>query len=89
MFVPDPISERGYFFKKKKKIPATHLSLFFNNSLIEQATTQKHLGLTLDQKLTFQYQVNRKIKKTIKGIGLIQKLQPILPQTSFLSKNRL
>ena len=41
------------FSKKKKKNPGTHPSLFFNNSLIEQAITQKYLGLMLDQKLTF------------------------------------
>ena len=30
--------------KLKIKILGTHLSLFFNNSLIEQDTPQKHLG---------------------------------------------
>ena len=48
-------------------------SEFFNNSLIEQDPTQKHLGLTLDHNLTFQYQVNEKIKKAMKGIGLLRK----------------
>ena len=47
----------------KKKILGTHPSLFVNNLLIEQDTTQKHLGLRLDHKLTFQYHVNEKIKK--------------------------
>ena len=68
----------------KKKISDTHPSLFFNNSLIEQDTTQKHLGLTLDHKLTFQYYVNEKIKKGMKGIGLLRKLQAILSRTSLL-----
>ena len=66
-----------YFFEKI--IPSIHLSLFFNNSLIEQATTQKHVGLTLDHKLTFQYHVNENIKKAMKGIGLLRKLSSILP----------
>ena len=69
----------------KKTFSFTHPSSFFNNSLIEQATTQKHLGLTLDQKLTFQYHVNEKIKKAMKGIGLLRKLQPILPRTCLLT----
>ena len=56
----------------------THPSLFFNNSLVEQATAQKHPGLTLDHKLTFQYYVNEK-KKKIKGIGFLRKLESILP----------
>ena len=45
--------------KLKIKILGTHLSLFFNNSLIEQDTPQKQ-WLTLDQKPTFQYHVNVK-----------------------------
>ena len=43
-----------------KNNPGTHPSLFFNNSLVEQATAQKHPGLTLDHKLTFQYYANEK-----------------------------
>ena len=49
--------------KKKKYIPGTHPSLFFNNSVIEYDTTQKHLGWTLDHKLVLQYHVNEKIER--------------------------
>ena len=85
-FNPDPTKQgKEVIFSKKKKILGTHPSLFFNNSLIEQDTTQKHLGLTLDHKLTFQYHVNEKIKKAMKGIGLLRKLQSILPRTSLLT----
>ena len=71
--------------KKKKKFLVFILSYLLNNSLIEQDTTQKHLGLTLDHKLTFQYHVNEKIKKAMKGIDLLRKLQSILPWTSLLA----
>ena len=52
---PTKQAKEGFFFfsKKKKKIIGTCPSLFFNNLLIEQDTTQKHLGLILDHKLTF------------------------------------
>ena len=64
-FNPDPTKQaKEVIFSKKKKNPGTHPSLFFNNSLIEQVTTQKHLGLTIDHKLTFQYHENKKIKKS-------------------------
>ena len=49
-------------FFSKKIISGTHPSLLFNNSPIEQATTQK-LGLTLEHKLTIQNHVNEKMKK--------------------------
>ena len=77
-FNPDPTKQAKEIIFSKKIISGTHPSLFFNNSLIEQDTTQKHLGLTLDHKLTFQYHVNEKIKKAMKRIGLLQKRQSIL-----------
>ena len=63
-FNPDPTKQAKEIIFSKKIISGTHPSLFFNNSLIEQDTTQKHLGLRLDHKLTFQYNVNEKIKKS-------------------------
>ena len=60
-FNPDPTKQaKNVIFCQK--IPGTHTSFFFYNSLIEQGTTQKHLGLTLDHKLTFQYHINEKAK---------------------------
>ena len=84
-FLLDPTKQAKEVIFSKKIIPGTHPSLFFNNSLTEQDTTQKHLGLTLDRKLTFQYHVNKKMKKAMKGIGLLRKLQSILPRTSLLT----
>ena len=52
-FNPDPTKQAKEVILSKKIVPCTHPSLFFNNSLIEQATTQKHLDLTLEQKLAF------------------------------------
>ena len=62
-FNPDPTKQAKEIIFSKKKIIGTHPSLFFNNSLIKQNTTQKHLVLTLDHKLTFKYHVHEKIKK--------------------------
>ena len=50
-FNPDPTKQaKEVIFSKKKNswYSSSHPSLFFNNSLIEQDTTRKHLGLTLD-----------------------------------------
>ena len=85
LFNPDPTKQVKEVIFSKNIIPGTHPSLFFNNSLIEQNTTQKCVGLTLDHKLTFQYHVNKKIKKVMKGISHLQKLQSISPQISLLT----
>ena len=84
-FNPGPTKQAKDIFFEKKIIPGIHPSFSCNNSLIEQDTTQKHLDLTLDHKLTFQYHVNEKITKAMKGIGLLRKLQSILPRTSLLT----
>ena len=88
-FNPDPGKQAKDVLFFKKKILGNHPSLFFNNSLIKQDTTQKHLGLTLDHKLPFHYHVNEKIKKAMKGIGLLRKLQVILTRTSLLTIYKL
>ena len=54
-FNPDLTKQAKKVIFFKKIIPGTHPSFFFYNSLTEQGTTQKHLGLTLGYKLAFQY----------------------------------
>ena len=52
---------------------------------VSQASLEKHLGLTLDNKLTFDEHltiVSNKIRKTI---GLLRKLQNILPRPARLT----
>ena len=51
-----------------------------------QASSQKHLGLTLDKRLTFDKHLkNVSNKKRQKKIGLLQKLQNILPKSALLT----
>ena len=69
-FNADPNKQVKEVVFPKQIIPWTHPSLFFNHPLIEQPTNQKQLGLTLDQKLTFQYHVNEKILKSHERIYL-------------------
>ena len=45
----------------------------------------KHLGLTLDEKLSFTNCINDKINKTLKGVGLLRKLSTLLPRQSLLT----
>ena len=54
-------------------------SLFFNESVLPKVKEQKHLGLTLDSKLSFERHANEKIIKAKKGIGIIKYLSKFLP----------
>ena len=61
-----------------------HPPLLFNNSTVQQISTQKHLGIHLDEKLTFKHHINEKTNKVNKGIGIICKLSNILPPSALL-----
>ena len=43
--------------------PPNHPSLLFNESVVPKVKEQKHLGLTLESKLSFERYVNEKIIK--------------------------
>ena len=71
------------FSRKTHKI--SHPKLNFNNSPVVQGTCQKHLGLYLDEKLNFSHHIKEKTSKAYRGIGVIKKLQNILPRQSLLT----
>ena len=71
------------FSRKLKKF--CHPSLRFNNNNVSQASSQKHLGLTLGNRLTFDEHLTNVINKISKTIGLLRKLQNILPRPALLT----
>ena len=52
---------------------------------LNRKNTQKHLGLYLDAKPNFSEHINEKIKKAVKDISVIKKLNVTLPCTSLLT----
>lgn len=59
---------------------STHPPFYFNNATVKRKHLQKHLRLQLDNKLSLSEHTNNKIKKAAKAVGLLRKLQPILPR---------
>ena len=51
-----------------------HPTLLLNDSTVQQISTQKHLGIHLDEELTFKHHINEKINKANKDIRIIRKL---------------
>ena len=85
IFNPDqtkPIKE--IVFSRKNSI-VNHPDLFFNDIKIDRCSNEKHLGLILDEKLNFKKHVDEKIKKAMKIIGTIKRLNSILPRFSLLT----
>ena len=67
----------------RKKNATTDPPLFFKSSEIKLSSNQKHLGLTVDSKLSFNEYINDKIHQANKGASLLRKLETILPRRAF------
>ena len=61
-----------FSWKKNKPI---HPPILFNNIAVSRETSTKHLGIILDDHLTFKRHVEEKIKKANKGLGLLKYLK--------------
>ena len=71
------------FSRKKKTL--NHLTLSLNNIQVERASSQKHLGLLLDEKLNFKQHIESAIVKINKGVAVIKKLRYSLPRKSLIT----
>ena len=78
-FNPDPNKQAQEVIFSRKLNKVCHPPLCFNNNNVSQASSQKHLGLTLDNRLTFDEHLTNVSNKISKTIGLLRKLQNILP----------
>ena len=71
------------FHKHYKIVPTLELKI--NDSSIDQVSTFNFLGLHINSQLTWQTHIDENSKKISRVIGLIYKLQYILPQKILLS----
>ena len=84
-FNPDPSKQAKEIIFSGKINKVYHLPILLNNSTIHQISSQKHLRIHLDEELTFKHHINEKINKANKGIGIIRKLNNILPRSVLLT----
>ena len=63
---------------------ANHSStpIYTGNTVISPVTSQKCLGVYIDQKLTWEEHTEKMCKKASAGIGAIRRLKPFVPTTS-------
>ena len=64
---------------------SNHPSLTFNGTSVTQSEIQKHLGMFLDSKLDFKEHIQNVLSKVSKTIGLLRKLQKILPKPPLIT----
>ena len=49
-----------------------HPDLVFNNNMVHKTTSYKHLGRIIRDKITFKEDIDKKLCKTKKGIGILR-----------------
>ena len=85
LFNPDPKKPAHEVIFSRKKNEETHPSVFYDNIEVSRTDSQKHLGLVLDNKLTFKKHVKDKLNKAYFGVGKIKRLRDILPRDSLVT----
>ena len=84
-FNPDPNKQATEVLFSRKINSDDHPKLTFNRNQVQRCSSQKHLGLILDNKLDFKH-LNEKINKCNKIIGMIKKLSTsVSRQSSFIN----
>ena len=85
LFNPDPEKPVDEVIFSSNLNEETHLSVFYYNIEVSRAYSQKHMGLDLDNKLTFKKHIKGKLNKAFFGVGKIKRLCDILPRDSVLT----
>ena len=84
-FNPDPTKQAQELIFSRKVQTTSHPPLFFNENVVPQTSLQKHLGMFLDSKLNFSEHLKIFSQKTNKTIGLLRKLQTLLPRAPLIT----
>ena len=71
-FNPDPTKQAVQILLSRKTHTSTHPKIYFNGTEVKSVNEHKHLGLTLDAKLTFASHIDEKLKKARQGLGMIK-----------------
>ena len=62
-----------------------HPPLVFNNANVYQCKSQKHLGIILNSKLTFEVHYKTILSKANRTIGILRKLRYLLQREAFIT----
>ena len=84
-FNPDPTKQAQKVIFRRKISKKIDPKIFFNNIPVSKAHSQKHLGLHLDSKLTFDIHITTVLTKVNRTIDLLQKFQQVLPRPSLIT----
>ena len=84
-FNPVPTKQVQEVFFSRSTTKKIHPKIFFNNIPVSKADSQKHLGLHLDSKLSFDICIKTILTKVNITIALLRKFQQVLPRPSLIT----
>ena len=84
-FNPDPSKQAQEIIFSRKRKKEYHPPFAFNNNNVSETNSQKHLGVVLDNHLSFEDHLKMILNKVNKTIGLLPKLHNILPRSGLLT----
>ena len=84
-FNPDPYKQVTEVVFSRKVNSDDHPKLNFNGNQVQQCSSQRHLGLFLDNKPDFNKYLDEKINKCIKIIGMMKKLCTLVSRQNLLT----
>ena len=85
LFNLDPIKPAQEVLFPRKKKTLNHPTISLINIQVERASSQKYLGLILDEKLNFEQYIESTIVKINNGVAVIKKLRYSLPRKSLIT----
>ena len=85
LFNPEVTEQAQEVAFSRKSQEVTHPTVYFNNSPVTRSSSQKHLGIHLDEKLNFIHHIKGKTSKANKGIGVTKKFNNTLPRKALLT----
>ena len=62
---------------------SSHASVYFNNIQVSSTLAHKHLGMLLDDKISYKHHLKFVLNNVKKKIGLFRRFQQSLPRQSY------
>ena len=85
-FNPDTTKQaQEVIFSCKVKKSTVLPPFLFNNASVTRTSSQKHLGIILDNKLKFDDHIKMVFRKISKTVGLLRKLHNFLPRAALIA----
>ena len=84
-FNPDPSKQAQEIIFSRKTMKSSHPRVYFNNIPVSSTSVHKHVGMLLDDKLSYEHHLKSVFNKVKEIIHLLRKFQQILQKQSLIT----